>query len=181
MPCPSPPPTLSFPLQHDLAPSHHGTLVERVGLLWTLPFIKLVNMGLASAPPKVNICAEFNFNLTSSWSLQLPWCVVCALLSPSFPPCVWVWVSSAPPPQSLTPTPVVGGPCWRTCGPKETRYRTEAQHVEQPVSPGAQRTLILSPCLCREVSRASLGRNGAFFANPHHQDWGCRSEAEHLN
>lgn len=57
--------------------------------LWSGPFIKLVNISAEFvSPPKVNICAEFNFNLTSSCLQRLPClcvrvCVVCVCF-----PCV---------------------------------------------------------------------------------------------
>lgn len=42
-------------------------------VLWSGPFIKLVNISAGFvSPPKVNICAEFNFNLTSSCLQTLP-------------------------------------------------------------------------------------------------------------
>lgn len=47
-------------------------------VLWSGPFIKLVNISAEFvSPPKVNICAEFNFNLTSSCLQRLPCLCVC--------------------------------------------------------------------------------------------------------
>lgn len=58
--------------------------------LWSGPFIKLVNI-LAEfvSPPKVNICAEFNFNLTSSCLQRLPCLCVCVYVCFPTDRCPW--------------------------------------------------------------------------------------------
>lgn len=54
--------------------------------LWSGPFIKLVNISAEFvSPPKVNICAEFNFNLTSSCLQRLPCLCVCVCACVCFP------------------------------------------------------------------------------------------------